>query len=207
MQRDCTVWVFCRKISDMRYGQIFDGLIEQGSPPPLGPGRVEENTIQRLADLDLKRSFDGFQVVDRAMAESCLSAIHLLFNNLNPSHRISQGVDTDTGSFWHGIMHRREGDFDNAKYWFRRTGNHPVLETLGHQAVALAAKDPAYGNFATLTPGGLWDPFAFVDLCARLVDSGSAQEDLVIELQMMEWRILFDFSFRNAVDASASLQR
>ena len=57
MQRDCTAQVFSLRITPMSYGQIFDGLIEQGSPPPLGPGRVEENTIQRLADLFPQTAF------------------------------------------------------------------------------------------------------------------------------------------------------
>jgi hypothetical protein len=34
---------------------------------------------------------------------------------------------TDSLSFWHAIMHRREGDFWNSKYWYARCRNHPAL--------------------------------------------------------------------------------
>ena len=47
----------------------------------------------------------------------------LLWNDaLDASHTLSQGIDNPTGAYWHGIMHRREGDLDNAGYWFRRVG-------------------------------------------------------------------------------------
>ena len=53
------------------------------------------------------------------MAACCLAGVWLLHDYLDESHTISQRIDTPSGSFWHGIMHRREGDFSNAKYWFR----------------------------------------------------------------------------------------
>ena len=73
------------------------------------------------------------------MAACCIAGVWLLHDFLDESHTISQGIDTPSGSFWHAIMHRREGDFSNAKYWFRRVGQHPVFDALGQRAAELAA--------------------------------------------------------------------
>ena len=60
------------------------------------------------------------------MAEGCLAGLWLLYDFLDESHTISQSLDTLEGSYWHGIMHRREPDYENAKYWFRRVPVHPI---------------------------------------------------------------------------------
>ena len=49
----------------------------------------------------------------------------LYIDDLDGSHERSQSIESDEGSYWHGIMHRREGDFWNSKYWFRRAGSLP----------------------------------------------------------------------------------
>ena len=51
------------------------------------------------------------------------SLVWLYVDDLERSHTISQSVESSIGSYVHGIMHRREGDFSNAKYWFRRAGS------------------------------------------------------------------------------------
>jgi hypothetical protein len=51
------------------------------------------------------------------------AGIWLYVDDLERSHLISQNIHTSEGSYWHGVMHRREGDFSNAKYWFRQAGN------------------------------------------------------------------------------------
>ena len=55
------------------------------------------------------------------------AGLWLYADNLERSHAVSQGVETATGSYWHGIMHRREGDFSNAHYWMRRAARHPLF--------------------------------------------------------------------------------
>jgi hypothetical protein len=44
------------------------------------------------------------------------------------AHRIAQEVETSDGSLVHAYLHRKEGDLDNARYWYRRAG-HPECHT------------------------------------------------------------------------------
>lgn len=134
-----------------------------------------------LERLSVKSAFAHVSggVGDQQMAACCLAGVWLLHDFIDESHHISQGIDTTNGSFWHGIMHRREGDFSNAKYWFRHVGHHPVFDLLSERA-------------------GAWDPFAFVDRCQAAVHSGKDREQC-LELQQAEWEALFDFCYRQAV--------
>src|SRR5262249_43212807 len=104
---------------------------------------------------------------------------------------ISQDLQTAEGSFWHGILHRREPDAGNAAYWFRRVGTHPVYAPLATDARALGM---------TL-PGGGWDAFAFIDACERHRDTGSDAEVLLRKVQRREWELLFDWCFARGVKA------
>jgi hypothetical protein len=59
-----------------------------------------------------------------------VAGLWLYVDDLDRSHTVSQGIETVTGSFWHGIMHRREGDFSNSHYWMRQAAGHPLIEAL-----------------------------------------------------------------------------
>ena len=84
----------------------------------LGPGQPTQAVSQQLRSLNLDTAFQPHKIVDSSMAAACHSGLWLLHNYLDESHQISQEISSATGSFWHGIMHRREADFSNAKYWF-----------------------------------------------------------------------------------------
>jgi hypothetical protein len=170
------------------YGPVLAPLLAIDRRRPLDVGKPNPAARPPLESLSIESAFaHAPSVVDRNMAEGCLAGVWLLHDFLDESHAISQGIDTPTGSFWHGIMHRREGDFSNAKYWFRRVGDHPVFDEL---AIDSGAKMPARD--------GTWDPFALVDLCQAARRDASIR-DLGLDLQQVEWEHLFDFCYRCAI--------
>lgn len=55
------------------------------------------------------------------------AGLWLYVDDLERSHVVCQEIETPTGSYWHGIMHRREGDYANSRYWHHRAAGHPLL--------------------------------------------------------------------------------
>ncbi len=171
------------------YGPRIAPLVDTDRCRPLDGGSGGTKN-QWLAVEDL---FDPGEVVDRDAAMCCVAAVLLLSDALDASHNWSQQVESPEGSFWHGIMHRREGDFSNAKYWFRHVGSHPIYDPLAARGADLAAE------MAVLNPVGesRWDPMVMVDACQRGVRTGVAVEFLQA-LQQAEWELLFDHCYRLA---------
>ncbi len=181
------------------FGTAIGAFLEDVDLPPLDAGVPNDAARADLCSLDVDNAFKDFGVIDEEMGRCCISGLLLLHGFLDESHRISQGVGSATGSYWHGIMHRREGDFSNAKYWFRNTGKHPIWPDLGAKATKLAQE--SLGNNAPdfLYEQAVWDPFKFVDLCEASVHQGDSLEQLCREIQMSEWETLFRFSFCKAI--------
>ncbi len=107
------------------------------------------------------------------------AALWLYVDQLERSHAVSQQIDDATGSYWHAIMHRLEGDFSNSHYWLRRTGRHPAMDLV----------DVTGLDAATYDAGGL------VDAAEAAHRRGEAPPDL-IELQRREWAALFAWCAR-----------
>ena len=180
------------------YGPVFADLISGDRCRSIGEGNPDRSVRAALERATLAAAFAPTKVVDRDMAECCLAGVWLLHDFLDESHTISQSVDTTSGSFWHGIMHRREGDFWNAKYWFRRVGEHSVFEKLRTTAAGLAGLvgDPAA---AFLREQAAWDPYRFIDLCEEARGSGTPTETLCRRVQLREWALLFDWCYKRAM--------
>lgn len=174
------------------YGPVFAELLSCDRRRALDAGRPETAARQRLEAATLAAAFPT-PVADRDMAACCLAAVWLLHDFLDESHSISQQVDTPAGSYWHGIMHRREGDFSNAKYWFRRVGAHPIYDELGPRLTEVA---PSLA--ARLAPRGRFDPLAMVDAVQAALSSERELEAACRAVQQLEWELLFDHCHRAA---------
>lgn len=137
-------------------------------------------------------------VVSPSDADALMAGLWLWHDWLDESHTISQSIETESGSFWHGIMHRREGDFSNAKYWYARCRNHPVLRSIGQYANEILHPLPADKSLFRLVRDG-WHPDAFVDLVEAMHRKPEdARFQAAVALQRLEWRLLFDYCMRRA---------
>ena len=186
----------------MDYSPAIGPLLCPTTFCPLGPGKPNEETRPALEALQPDTAFAPHSVRNADMAAACLAALWLRHNFLDQAHSLSQNIDTQTGSYWHGLMHRREPDFANAAYWFRRVGAHSVFPAVRDAAatVAAATADPA-ARF--LVEQGVWNPFDFIELCERCLGSGGGLEVLCQQIQQREWEILFDYCYRAATAASS----
>ena len=100
------------------------------------------------------------------------AALFLCFDDLEKSHAIVQDLDTPVGSYLHAIIHRREGDFSNSKYWLRRAG-----------PISLVENNPGY------------DPYDLVD---RVQTAGISNPAELVGVQRIEWSRVFALAWGEA---------
>lgn len=117
-----------------------------------------------VSKVSARRDF-AVAAVDELVGSPCQQAgVWLYVDDLEESHAISQSHEDPLAAYWHGIMHRREGDFGNAKYWFRRAAPYPIH-----------------------IDG--YDPQTFTDLVER---AAGVERPELIKLQRREWQSLFE---------------
>lgn len=159
-----------------------------------GGSEAARTVLQEVSSRDL---IDG-PVADPEEADALLAALWLRHDWLDESHKISQRIETPTGSMWHAIMHRREGDFSNSKYWYRRTDGHHAMQTLAIRAGDVINPFPADKSVYRINAQG-WNPFAFVDLVEQVHDKPTdPRHRLAVRLQEIEWQTLFEQCTRAA---------
>lgn len=173
--------------------------------PALSPKHAWDSALDdQIADLPLETT-----LTTRA-AEAALIALraglYLLNDNLNASHSQSQEIEDDaTGAYWHGIMHRMEGDYSNANYWFSQAGAHPAMEKLQVRVADWIQNSVVLGDL----PNGQvrdsllhmkqqvrWNPNAFTSMVA-LQERGTLSEETrgAIEyVQHLELIELFNYT-------------
>ncbi len=166
-------------------------LLETPQPADLGPGPRAGVSTRSQLDRELDSLFDQNNLpADR---QALVRALVLLWHDhLDAAHVIVQDLDSPDGALVHGIMHRREPDYGNAKYWFRRVGEHRAFAELAKRVAPLLTSQPDLP--AQLIPKGRWDPFAFVDQCQQAATFSAANKrvHLLRQIQRLETETLLD---------------
>jgi hypothetical protein len=148
---------------------------QQQLPQPPAPDALERLSVDDLFDARVTRPDE---------ARCVLAGLWLYFDGLDRAHRVVQDVASASGSFWHAIVHRREGDFANSRYWYARCREHPALRAAG--------ADVALGS-------------ALVDLVEEVVDlaGDDPRREQAVRAQRLEWDALFGHCARAAVGGGA----
>ena len=168
--------------------------------PVVPPGWAGDAGVRRQVESLASDGLLDPPVASGAGRDALMAGLWLWHDFLDESHALSQHVASPTGSFWHAIMHRREGDFSNAKYWYARCRSHPALADVGSRAAHVADELRAGGgDVPELPTGTAWDPDAFVDLVARVHrQPGTPHHAAAVRLQRVEWAALFDHCIAEA---------
>lgn len=155
----------------LSHKSLLSQLKERKTLPLLKPNHVwnpsMDNEIAALSELKLADDRpDGIQ-----SARAWKAVLHLWNDSLDAAHELVQDMQTPTGSLLHGIMHRREGDYDNAKYWFHRAGEHPAFSSLQTRTASFIKEQPISSGpqeeiLGMLVIQGNWNPYLFTDAAA-----------------------------------------
>ncbi len=152
----------------------------------LGPGTPVKETFADLQELSNPSRFPAWHRSE--MRKCCLAAFYFLTNHLEEGHRLVQDIGSSEGSYWHAIMHRREPDPFNSKYWFRQFGQHQIMQDLAKHAALIGYWEPSSRS---------WQPERFVDHAESFRGTRKPQEEILQKVQQLEWELLFIHCWQN----------
>ncbi|MDR6548901.1 hypothetical protein [Paenibacillus qinlingensis] len=140
------------------------------------------------------------------------AGLFLLNESLDKSHDISQEITNATGSYWHALMHRMEGDYSNAKYWFNDVGHHPIFSQL-IQFVRdnLSTKDfmeldneALRHKLEVLVTSPVWNPYVFIDVIEIQVSlvQNPTVDGWLRQIQRSEMLLLLQYCYEQSCGGS-----
>ena len=146
------------------------------------PGKIRDAADATLAGDATITDARAFTLVRAAL----LYAV----DDLDAAHRIFQDEPGDLGSYWHGMTHRREGDFDNARHWFRRAGRLPCFSKM-HEA--------AREHSPTMAKQPTWDAYLLTGQCEQVKFGAAEILPECAALQRVEFEVLLDYCWRQSM--------
>ncbi len=178
-------------ISETAFDELR-AIISTPDLPALGPDQRAGIKSSRQLHEEIDAWAERRELNSRTPA-LILSAALLWHDHLDEAHTIAQDIASADGSFLHGIMHRREPDYGNAKYWFHRVSRHAAFPVIAERVEKfLATRTLASG--IKLVIGGTWQPMNFIDACEEIAGHPAADPDVksLQEVQRLEFDALLE---------------
>ena len=95
--------------------EITDYLLSRNPLPPLVPECVFDDALTE-------------EIEAVAQSAALKVGLYVLNDDLAAGHALAQRLEGDPlADYWHAIIHRREGDYGNARYWFGHVTSEPIL--------------------------------------------------------------------------------
>ena len=185
--------VYAPKPSAMnRYPDFIQRILlhEHTLDDPLPKEPTNYELVIRLREADNTLVFGDRTLLDGAPSALVRGGLFYYHNALEDSHKQTQTLEGDTAAYWHGMVHRREGDFDNARYWMRRAGEQPTFQEMQGRASDAAPNMGRQSN---------WDPFLFITLCEQYKYGETEYKKEIAQLQRVEFAVMFDYVWRQCV--------
>jgi hypothetical protein len=173
-----------------RYSEFVDRTLRsEGSLRKLFPKDISDRDAwRRLKEADDATVAGGSIGAPQAF-EVVRGGLLYALDDLAGCHEFFQNTASDLVGYWHGMMHRREADFDNARYWFRRAGTLPFFPALHGRASEISTDmEKQYS----------WDPYLFTGNCEQHRFGADSEEGDLARLQRAEFDVVFDYSWRQA---------
>jgi hypothetical protein len=180
------------QLSMRRYPDFVQRLLlhEHTLDEPLPTEPSDYSIVVRLKEAPDVEILGEAAPLDPTLIPLLRAGLYYFHNALDYSHREAQKVEGDTAAYWHGMVHRREGDFENARYWMRRAGEHPAFQEMQHRASDGAPHMARQPN---------WDPFLFISLCEQFKFGEAEYKKELAHLQREEFAVMFDYVWRRCV--------
>ncbi len=175
-----------------RYPDFIQRLFvhERTLDEPLPKEPTDYELVIRIREADDARIFGGLALEPGAPLALVRAGLFYYHNALEDSHKGSARTEGDMAAYWHGMVHRREGDFENARYWMRRAGEQPVFQEMQGRASDGSPHMSRQSN---------WDPFLFINLCEQFKYGEYSYKKEIGHLQRAEFAAMFDYAWRRCV--------
>jgi hypothetical protein len=154
---------------------------------PTEPGSPD--ALRRIRDATEEELTGGAVLAHASYPRLIRAGLLYAYDGIDESHRIVQEIRTDQAGYWHGMIHRREGDFENARYWFRRTGRLGVFAEMHARASEVS---PLMARQMD------WDPYVLVGQCEQARFGGDVDQKELVSLQRLEFEVMFGYLWRDA---------
>jgi hypothetical protein len=177
----------------------------KGYPPLVAELLAEEDLLLRLrptepgsadAILAIRNAKEeeltgGAVLADLSYPRLIRAGLLYAYDAIDESHRIVQEIGSAHGAYWHGMIHRREGDFENARYWYRRTGKLGVFPEMHARAAEVSSLMGRQDD---------WDPYILVWQCEQARFGGDVNQKELVGLQKIEFEVMFEHLWADAFD-------
>jgi hypothetical protein len=165
-------------------------LLAEGLLKKLIPGDILDHDVRRrISGVDDATITGGLPIGNLKIFRLIRGGLLYAMDDLDGCHQYFQDEGGDLGSYWHGMMHRREGDFDNARYWFRRSGSLPFFDELHSQAAQFS---PDMAKQLS------WDPYLFTGQCEQAKFGAEDELGELPRLQRVEFDVVLDYTWRQS---------